>query len=154
MNFLSEFYKSIDDMEKASENKISNKKVDYSYLLKGLLMWLVGGVVSLMPTVTDIYIHMESKNNFLKEFFSNKDLFLVITTLTISVLLELIFSENSNYLNYIVTSIGIVLTVFSIYIYSLLQSKINIPSISYIGIIVLICCIIASLIGYANSSRK
>lgn len=132
------------------ENERENKKIDVDYLTKTFLIWLVGGVVSLMPVFTYIWVNQESDSvvEVWLEFFSNKDLFLVITTLTISVLFELMFCEKMGKFHFVLIAIEVILAVFSIHIFSILQYDKDFPYIQWLGVSILSLCIINSIFGY------
>lgn len=104
--------------------------------------------------MTNIYVQQNKTSNFAKELFSNKDLFLVITTLMVSALLELIFNDKNGIPKYYVVAIGMTIMVFSIHICSLIQSGTNIPNIELIGVGLFLLCVILSSFGYIICSRK
>lgn len=82
------------------------------------------------------------------KYFANKDLFLVITTLTVSTLLELIFNGKNSITKYVVVSLEVILIVFSMHIFSLLQYTIDIPYKSHMGASLLTACIVICIVGY------
>ncbi len=130
------------------------KNIDGEYLVRVSLTWLVGAIVSLIPMIFDIYINSKSICDFVKGFFSNKDLFLVVTTLTISVVLEMAFVVPKSNAKNLVISIAIILIVISIYLCSLLQTDVDVPYITIIGMGITALCILDSIGGYYISSKK
>lgn len=158
MSSLGSYFTKISKKENAIEYKnvtneeitIKRKKIDIEQLWKFILTWLLGGSVSLLPTFMYLWIK-PSEGNLLINFFSNKDLFLVITTLTISVILEMFFDSKTRVLKYIITSIGLFLIIFSIYMFTILQFEIGFRQTNHvfrIGLGVLAACIIISSMGY------
>lgn len=148
--------KKLDKDKKNRKNKII---VDLQYLVKALLTWVVGASVSLMPIFTNICMLPEMKNAnllcILEKLLLNKDVYLVITTLMISVVLELVFNGKNNCLNYALISIGIILIVYSVLLFSLLQNGNKIAIFSgHIATVMFCICTVCSLIGYFNMSLK
>lgn len=161
MGFYNKFLREIDEKETKTDTKvelIENKELgnDNNNVFKITCSWLVGGIISLMPTFTFIlsnYSKFEKK--VLTEFFSNKDLFLVITTLTVSALFEYVFSNASyNIIKYLIISLGILLTVLNMHIFTILQYGHTIPYLPVIGEILLCICIIVSIVGYYAICKK
>lgn len=158
MSFLADFYKSIDNKENLKDDK---KVIDYGHnvvsdhkdtenLIKMVLSWIVGGILSLMPTFTFIYHDSDITNMEIvfKNFFANKDLFLVVTTLTATAMFEFIFNDSHSRIRYVTISLGIILMVLSIHIFTLLQYGKTMPLLAYIGVFLLGACIINSIVGY------
>ena len=159
MSFLSDYYEEVDNREKATK---IGKKIDKEYerdsssrdtenLIKIILTWAVGGIISLIPTFTYIYhgySDISKMENVVKDFFANKDLFLVVTTLTASAMLEFIFSDSDSHFKYFSIAFGIILMVFSIHIFTFLQYEETIPLLSYIGEFIFGFCVINSICGY------
>lgn len=131
-------------------------RIDIEQLGKYFLTWIVGCTVSLFPTFMLLLINSDGGKSIVKDFFSNENLFLVTTTLTISVMLEMIFAKENNLYKYIVISIGIILIVFSIYMFSMLQYETDVVNlkIHIFGVSVFMSCIVDSVFGYYIISLK
>ena len=114
----------------------------------------MGGVISLMPTF--IYIWSDpswrAQSKILEQFFSNKDLFLVITTLTVGAMFEVFCSRKKGIVVYSSVAIGVILMVFSLLVFSLLLFRDHIGDtlheLPYIGGVLLGLCFIYSILGY------
>lgn len=162
MGVLDDFFNRINNQERKKakffykhlKSDKEKQKTDIDYLFKVLLTWYVGGIISLMPTISNIYIQSKDISSFMTALFSNKDLFLVITTLIVSALLELIFSDNNGISKYFVVASGIIMTVFSMHVCSLIQSQTQVPYIERIGEALFVLCVIISSFGYIICSRK
>ncbi len=168
MNFFKEYFTDIqreEDSIKIFEKNptINNNKgeyIDTNNLAKITLSWLMGGIVSLMPTF--IYIWSDPRwrelTKILQQFFSNKDLFLVITTLTAGAMFEVFCSHKKGIAVYISVTIGVILMVFSLLIFSLLlfNSKVSarLEELPYIGVILLGVCFVYSIISYVGVCWK
>lgn len=163
MGFFNEFWEEVSNNErKIKKRKPTNtqsiakrKYVDLESLVKIIMAWLVGGIISLMPIFTHILSELWSKNRdtfsiekAVATFFATEDLFLVITTLTVGALFEIIFNSKNNVCKYIVTGIEIVLVVCSIHVFSMLQSNVHLPKEEYIGVVLMALCLFTSVIGY------
>ncbi len=162
MHFWTEFHKNIKKCETTKKrypksplenNKNKKDKINIDQLSKLLLTWMVAGIVSLFPTFMQILISEEEKH-VIVAFFSNKDLFLVITTLTISVMFETIFDNRSTIVKNVVVSMGILLVVISVHIFTLLQTKTEYDYFYVIGVLISSLCILNSLWGYVVISMK
>ena len=155
MKYWGNYYTKVAENEKAvrtkkmdDQQKANVKSLDADNLIKIILAWFVGGIISLMPTFTYIITQTETNEDILEQFFANKDLFLVITTLTVSTLLELIFNGKNSITKYVVVSLEVILIVFSMHIFSLLQYTIDIPYKSHMGASLLTTCIVICIVGY------
>lgn len=164
MDIGEQFCKNIDYQENLKQKKISfNKQVnnkksaDANYLVKTFLTWFIGGIISLMPTFTNIYVSLKADDKdmiyILKEFFSNKDLFLVITTLSISAFFEVTFNGKAGIGKNIIISIESLLAIISMHLFSLLQYEVLFSNIYYFSAGILSICIVASVFGYYIISR-
>lgn len=170
MSFLGKFYS---DVAKC-ENEVNMRKgvtkksryIDTENLVKIILAWLVGGIISLMPIFTHI-LSQEMKNSYLtnppteielgrvvEKFFATEDLFLVITTLTVGALFELIFNGKNGIPKYVVVSLEMILVVCSVHIFSMLQSNVHLPKEAYLGAGLMAICLANSVIGYFIACRK
>lgn len=115
------------------------------------------GIISLIPTFTYIYhgySDISKMENVVKDFFANKDLFLVVTTLTASAMLEFIFSDSDSHFKYFSIAFGIILMVFSIHIFTFLQYEETIPLLSYIGEFIFGFCVISMLNAQDNTRQR
>lgn len=165
MNFWGDFYGDVTKKENmrsqvsSSNYKYSRSdegKIDIEQLGKYLLTWIVGCTVSLFPTFMLLLTSSGWGKGLIIDFFSNENLFLVTATLTISVMLELIFAKENNLYKYIVISIGIILIVISIYMFSILQYEFEIKNLNMykFGFGVFMSCIVDSVFGYYIISVK
>ena len=160
MGFLSDFYANIDKEETSLKNNnysinkgILNNNINNDNsegLIKILLSWIVGGAISLLPTFTFLYKDSDINNIsvMLSQFVSNKDLFLVITTLTTSAMFEVVFSNSNSRVRYFIISFGILLMLSSIHIFTFLQYGNTMPLLPYIGTTLFALCILNSIVGY------
>lgn len=165
MDFWNGFYNDVAKKERMKRKVVSSHcnnsrleegKIDIEQLGKYFLTWLVGCTVSLFPTFMLLLSNSDEGKGMIIDFFSNENLFLVTTTLTISVMLEMIFSKESNLWKYGVISIGIILIVVSIYMFSMLQYETEIVNlkIHIFGLSVFMLCIVDSVFGYYLISLK
>lgn len=157
MSFWNKFYNSVaiheTNTDRLAKSSLPSKGINIDKLSKLLLTWIVGGTVSLFPTFMQLLIS-EGKKNLITEFFSNKDLFLVITTLTITAMFETIFDNRGRVAKYIIVSMGIILVVISVYIFTLIQLKIDYNYFYIIGLILFLLCISISMWGYIFVSKE
>lgn len=134
--------------------------IDIDNLVKIIFSWLMGGAVSLMPTFIYIWSNplWREQSKILEQFFSNKDLFLVITTLTAGTMFEVFCSHKKGFVVPIFVTIGIMLMVFSLLIFSLLLFQNNISNrlheLPYIGVILLGVCFLYSIVSYVSVCWK
>lgn len=125
---------------------------DKVQLIKYLLVWIAGAIISLLPTFMYLYVNkypIVSLSQIIIYFFKEPDVFLVITTLTISTLFEIVFSNKDSVAKYIVVSISIVLIIFSFYIFALLKHDQPVPFAEFTGILLTGICIIVCSLGYS-----
>ena len=97
MSFLSDYYEEVDNREKATK---IGKKIDKEYerdsssrdtenLIKIILSWAVGGIISLIPTFTYIYhgySDISKMENVVKDFFA---VFIILLKKHCKILLEI-----------------------------------------------------------------
>lgn len=166
MDFWNDFYKSTAKRETAQvrhteKDKIRRKdnvdKIDMYKLARYLFTWLVGGVVSLFPVFMEILTGTTNQQekmqmNLLMEFFADKDVFLVAATLTISVLFEIIFDQRVSLIKYGVISIGIILIVTCIHVFTLIQNGKSYEYFYLWGMCMCSLCILNNVVGYIFAS--
>lgn len=134
--------------ENYSDHTVNNRKsIDIDQLTKLMLFWIVGGIISLMPDIVSIFTKQDI-NDAIKEFFSNENIFVVSTTLNISVLLEMIFDKKVSNVKYIFLGFLILITVFSVHLSAMLHFNININNIQNFGLYNLIFSAFLSITGY------
>lgn len=173
-SFKKEFFKNYFADVENDENAISTSKetviaynvskkeyIDIDNLAKIILSWLIGGLVSLMPTY--IYIWSEpslwkTPSEIWKLFFTNKDLFLVITTLTAGAMFEIFCSNKKGVAVYSSGAIGVILMVASLLIFSILLFQGDVSSslkgLHYIGATLMGICFVYSIAGYIGVCWK
>lgn len=154
----------VEEIERIKKER-DRLKPDQGYIYKVVLTWIVGAVISLLPTIAKAYMDSWAGEKsqekvfcvkkFIETIFTASDLFLVISTLTISMLLETMFDNKKSNGGYVVVSISIILVVFSIYVCSFIQNNTSaIPYLAQIGKLTFIVCIANSFIGYILFSLK
>ena len=159
MDLLAYYLKETNDQERKRLKKVRSKKnrrvtkINTTNFARVILVWAVGGVVSLIPSVLYMFCKEDISSisqlqTLFFELFSNKDSFLVFTTLTITAFLELAFAEENRNLKYIISCLEIVMIIMCCSITILLQFGIDIPASSYIGLFMFFLCIVLSLGGY------
>jgi len=170
MVFFKEYFTDVERRENAirasdetfvAYNVSKKEYIDIDNLVKIILSWLIGGIVSLMPTY--IYIWSDSSQwNTQSElwglFFTNKDLFLVVTTLTVGAMFEIFCSNKKGIAVYSSGAIGVILMVASLLIFSLLLFQGNecnsLRGLQYIGATLMGICFVYSIAGYIGVCWK
>lgn len=170
MGFFKEYFTDVERGENAIRTSketfvaynVSKKEyIDIDNLVKIILSWLIGGIVSLLPTYIYIWSNSqlwETQSEIWGLFFSNKDLFLVITTLTAGAMFEIFCSNKKGIAVYSFGAIGVILMVASLLIFSLLLFKDSISSslkgLQYIGAVLMGICFVYSIGGYIGVCLK
>ncbi len=170
MFFFKEYFTDVERRENAIRTSdetfvaynVSKKEyIDMDNLVKIILSWLIGGIVSLMPTY--IYIWSDSslwktQSEIWERFFANKDLFLVVTTLTAGAMFEIFCSNKKGIAVYSSGAIGVILMVASLLIFSLLLFQgdecNSLKGLQYIGATLMGICFVYSIAGYIGVCWK
>lgn len=170
MGFFKEYFTDVERGENAirasketfvAYNVSKKEYIDIDNLVKIILSWLIGGIVSLLPMYIYIWSNSqlwETQSEIWGLFFSNKDLFLVITTLTAGAMFEIFCSNKKGIAVYSFGAIGVILMVASLLIFSLLLFKDSISSslkgLQYIGAVLMGICFVYSIGGYIGVCLK
>lgn len=141
------------ERSKLNTNKLSsdqhdrNKVIDMGRLTRLMLVWMVGAVVSLIPDIMNFFIVPDLSVAF-EEIFSKPNIFVVTTTLTVSVLLEMIFDRKNSNTKYVILAFQIILIVFCVHISGALNSGTAIKNVHKIGFTTLTLCFLVGFLGY------
>ncbi len=144
--------------KKANIATSDNSKGIEDNIIKGFAIWTVGGFVSIFPLFLYSFLKSTSAQNFssiLRDFFSNKDLFLVLSTLLVSAVMEVAFCKNKRTHTVALLCIGIIFLLVNFYFYVIQQFGNSFYALGkYVHCIcgfLLISCIVYSIFAFIVS---